>query len=91
MTANAHEPKRGRPDEVADRLQAEILRGKFRPGDRLPTERELAEQLCVNRSSVREGLKKLQQLGEAETLPLQQQCRNAAFLPNCCYYYLYLH
>ena len=36
--------------------------GKFRPGDRLPTERALAEQLKVNRSSVREGLKKLEQL-----------------------------
>jgi GntR family transcriptional regulator, transcriptional repressor for pyruvate dehydrogenase complex len=47
---------------VADRLEAEIMGGKFRPGDRLPTERALAEQLKVNRSSVREGLKKLEQL-----------------------------
>lgn len=50
------------PDEVADRIQAEILSGTLRPGDRLPTERELADRLQVNRSSVREALKKLEQL-----------------------------
>jgi len=47
---------------VAEQLVAEIMSGKFRPGDRLPTERELAEQLCVNRSSIREALKRLEQL-----------------------------
>jgi len=50
------------PDEVAARIQARILDGSFAPGDRLPAERELAAQLRVNRSSVREALKKLEQL-----------------------------
>ncbi len=39
-----------------------ILDGTLQPGDRLPAERELAEQLGVNRSSLREALKKLEQL-----------------------------
>jgi DNA-binding FadR family transcriptional regulator len=49
-------------DEVAERIQARILDGTFGPGDRLPTERELALELRVNRGSVREALKKLEQL-----------------------------
>jgi GntR family transcriptional repressor for pyruvate dehydrogenase complex len=49
-------------DEVAARIQARILDGSFAPGARLPAERELALQLRVNRSSVREALKKLEQL-----------------------------
>lgn len=49
-------------DSVAETLEARILDGTFRPGDRLPPERELAERLQVNRSSIREALKKLEQL-----------------------------
>ncbi len=51
------------PDAVADQIQSKILDGTLRAGDRLPPERELALQLGVNRSSVREALKKLEQLG----------------------------
>ncbi len=51
------------PDAVADQIQSKILDGTLRVGDRLPPERELALQLGVNRSSVREALKKLEQLG----------------------------
>jgi DNA-binding FadR family transcriptional regulator len=58
----AAEPRRSLPETVADRIQAKILDGTFRAGDRLPPERDLAEQLQVNRSSLREALKKLQQL-----------------------------
>ena len=50
------------PDAVAEHIQSAILRGELRAGDRLPPERALAERLNVNRSSVREGLKKLEQL-----------------------------
>jgi DNA-binding FadR family transcriptional regulator len=49
-------------DELADRIQTRILDGTYGPGDRLPPERELAEQLGANRGSVREALKKLEQL-----------------------------
>jgi GntR family transcriptional regulator, transcriptional repressor for pyruvate dehydrogenase complex len=50
------------PSEVAAQIRAKILDGSFAPGDRLPPERELASQLHVNRSSVREALKKLEEL-----------------------------
>lgn len=61
MTASP-KTRRVLPDEVAARLQAQILDGSFAPGDRLPPERELALRMNVNRSSVREALKKLEQL-----------------------------
>lgn len=50
------------PSEVAAQIRARILDGSFAPGDRLPPERELAAQLHVNRSSIREALKKLEEL-----------------------------
>ena len=50
------------PSEVAAQIRAKILDGSFAPGDRLPPERELASQLHVNRSSMREALKKLEEL-----------------------------
>jgi GntR family transcriptional regulator, transcriptional repressor for pyruvate dehydrogenase complex len=55
-----------RTQHVAERLRDAILRGDYAAGDRLPPERELAEQLGVGRSSVREAFKKLEQLGLVE-------------------------
>ncbi len=49
-------------DLVAARIRSQILDGSLAPGARLPAERELAAQLHVNRSSVREALKQLEQL-----------------------------
>ena len=51
-----------RPDRIVHELREGILRGTWKPGDRLPGEREIASRLGVNRSSVREALKKLEQL-----------------------------
>lgn len=51
------------PDRVADKLRAEILKGTYEIGERLPPERALAEQLGVNRTSLRAALKQLEQLG----------------------------
>jgi len=53
-------PSVSRPDEVFERLRSRIVSGAFQPGQRLPTERELAAALGVNRSSVREALKHLE-------------------------------
>jgi GntR family transcriptional repressor for pyruvate dehydrogenase complex len=52
-----------RADEIADTLRAQILGGKYTLGDRLPSERELSARTGANRSSVREALKKLEQVG----------------------------
>ncbi len=53
-------------DEVATKLRNEILRGQYRVGERLPSERDLAERFGVNRGCVREALKTLEQLGLAD-------------------------
>ncbi len=49
-------------EEIAERLKDAIIAGDIRPGQRLPTERELADSFKVNRSTVREALKKLEGL-----------------------------
>lgn len=59
-------PERSRPDAVAADLRDAILRGDYRPGTRLPAERELAVRLGVGRSSVREAVARLAQLGLVE-------------------------
>ncbi|OWT80696.1 MULTISPECIES: FadR/GntR family transcriptional regulator [unclassified Achromobacter] len=41
---------------IADQIASKIAAGEFRPGARLPAERELAEQLNVARSTLREAL-----------------------------------
>ncbi|MDI1289233.1 MAG: FadR/GntR family transcriptional regulator [bacterium] len=59
-------PRGSVSDAVADRILADISSGEYRPGDRLPTEPELARQLGVGRTSVREGVGKLRLLGAVE-------------------------
>jgi len=44
-------------------IEEQILSGKMKPGDPLPTEQDLAEQLGVNRSTLREGLRALENAG----------------------------
>lgn len=41
---------------IAEQLRSLISAGEFAVGSRLPSERELAKQLCVSRPSVREAL-----------------------------------
>lgn len=48
---------------VAERLVAMIGEGTLRPGDPLPTERELTDGFQVGRSSVREALRMLESQG----------------------------
>lgn len=50
-------------DGVSERLILLLKEGKYLPGDRLPTERKLAEQFGVGRTSVREGLRYLEKMG----------------------------
>jgi GntR family transcriptional repressor for pyruvate dehydrogenase complex len=47
-------------DEAILRIKEMILRGDLAPGDRLPPEKELSEQLGISRSSMREAVKALE-------------------------------
>ena len=48
---------------VSTAIEDKILRRALRPGDMLPTETELARQFGVNRSTVREALRRLESSG----------------------------
>ena len=54
------------PDIIAEQVVEAIRREGLKPGARLPTEQELAQQLGVGRTTVRESLQKLQTLGIIE-------------------------
>ena len=50
-------------EQVAARLEAQILEGRLSPGEQLPGEVELASLFGVNRSTVREGIRRLETEG----------------------------
>lgn len=54
-------------DRVVDHLQEMIVFGKLQPGDKLPPERELGEQLGVSRTVTREAVRILAAKGLVET------------------------
>jgi GntR family transcriptional regulator, transcriptional repressor for pyruvate dehydrogenase complex len=49
-------------EQVAEQIRNSIFGGFLRPGQRLPSERDLAEQFDVTRTTLREALKKLESL-----------------------------
>jgi GntR family transcriptional repressor for pyruvate dehydrogenase complex len=51
--------------EVAKRLERHIAE-ELKPGDRLPSERELVRMLCVSRGSVRDAIRTLEVMGLLE-------------------------
>ena len=50
------------PEQVFRQLVGAVLDGRYAPGDRLPSQRALAQDLGVNMASLREGIKRLEQL-----------------------------
>ena len=52
-------------EEVAKQIERLILK-KLKPGDKLPSERELAEMLQVSRSSIRDAIRGLELMGLVE-------------------------
>jgi len=56
-------------EQIADQIEQRILNGELRSGDRLPTERVLAEQFQASRTAVREAMKILAQKGLVEMRP----------------------
>lgn len=59
-------PPNGGPGGVVDRIKEYILTNGLHPGDPLPTENELSEQLQVSRSRIREAVKTLSALDIVE-------------------------
>ena len=51
---------------IADQVRSAIVGGKLREGERLPPERELAEQFGVSRVTVRDALRALEAMGLVE-------------------------
>ena len=54
-------------DQVAKKILDLVRTGNLKPGDQLPTERDLSQMLQVSRPSVREALRGLQILGVVKT------------------------
>jgi GntR family transcriptional repressor for pyruvate dehydrogenase complex len=54
-------------EEIVQQLRGLILRGEYAVGDKLPPERRLAEELGVNRASLREAIKSLEHMGLVKT------------------------
>jgi DNA-binding FadR family transcriptional regulator len=52
--------------QIIQQMQEAILNGQLAVGDRLPSERELQGKLAISRSSLREGLRVLEQKGLVE-------------------------
>ena len=66
----AHDPVlQTRTEEVEATLKREILTGQYRPGERLPSERDLAARFQTSRGTIRETVKKLEQLGIVSIQP----------------------
>lgn len=60
-------PQKGSvPQRAIEQIKAMIGEGRLEPGQRLPTERDLAVQLGISRSSMREAIRALTVLGVLE-------------------------
>ena len=61
------EPTKKKSVKVAEQIIEAIEEGELRPGDKLPSENELAKRMDVSRPSVREALSGLQALDIVDT------------------------
>lgn len=53
-------------EQVVQQIKQMIIDGTLKKGDKLPTERELSEELQVSRASIREAIKSLEVIGLLE-------------------------
>lgn len=56
------------PHQIADRIQTQIIERKIKPGDQLPSGRDLAKQFSVSRQGIREAYKILEERGLVEVI-----------------------
>lgn len=64
-------------EDICSQVREQVARGVLRPGDKLPAERELAEQLGSSRTAVREALRSLEMAGLVE---LRKGVKGGAFI-----------
>jgi DNA-binding FadR family transcriptional regulator len=50
-------------DDIIDQVRGQLKSGALKPGQKLPSEREFATQLCVSRNTVREAVRMLEIAG----------------------------
>jgi GntR family transcriptional repressor for pyruvate dehydrogenase complex len=50
-------------NQIVNQIRSSILQGKLKPGDKLPSERELMEQFQVSKQTLRESLRALEHQG----------------------------
>jgi GntR family transcriptional repressor for pyruvate dehydrogenase complex len=54
-------------EEIVKQLTDLIIKGSLKPGDRLPTERDIAVELNVSRTAIREALRSMEMMGFIES------------------------
>lgn len=54
-------------EQVIEQIQERILNGELKKGNKLPSERELSEQMNVSRTSIREAIRVLETMGVIES------------------------
>jgi GntR family transcriptional repressor for pyruvate dehydrogenase complex len=64
-------------EEICERIREQLALGVLKPGDKLPPERDLAQQLGVSRNVLREALRTLEMAG---VLRLQKGVKGGAFV-----------
>lgn len=64
-------------EEICQRIREQVAAGRLKPGDKLPAERELAQQLGVGRNALREALRSLEIAG---IVRLQKGVKGGAFI-----------
>jgi GntR family transcriptional repressor for pyruvate dehydrogenase complex len=66
-------------ESVVQHIREQVASGAVQPGDRLPPERTLAEQLQVGRNAVREAMRNLENAG---VVVLERGAKGGAFIQN---------
>ena len=64
-------------EEICDQIRQRLASGALRPGDKLPAERDLAQEFKVSRPAVREALRTLEISG---VVSLQKGVKGGAFI-----------
>ena len=79
-------PQKGTVTQRAiEQIKALIAEGRLEPGQRLPTERDLAVQLGISRSSMREAIRALTVLGVLERPATAPASTSPSWRPATCW------